>query len=66
MAASDRFRVTIKGRTAHAGHPHEGVDAILAAADFLQEVSHIVSRRVSPLIQQPSMWEPFPAGAVTM
>ncbi|BFK75729.1 MULTISPECIES: M20 family metallopeptidase [Acidaminococcus] len=49
MAASDRFRVTIKGRTAHAGHPHEGVDAILAAADFLQEVSHIVSRRVSPL-----------------
>ncbi|UQT39841.1 amidohydrolase [Acidaminococcus intestini] len=25
MAASDRFRVTIKGRTAHAGHPHEGL-----------------------------------------
>ena len=53
MAASDRFRVTIKGRTAHAGHPHEGVDAILAAADFLQEVSHIVSRRVSHFRREP-------------
>ena len=49
MAGSDRIRVKIKGRTAHAGHPHEGIDAIMAAADFLQQVSHIVARRISPL-----------------
>jgi amidohydrolase len=49
MAGSDRFRVEIKGRTSHAGHPHEGIDAIMAAADFLEQVNHIVARRVSPL-----------------
>ncbi len=49
MAGSDRIKVVIKGKTSHAGHPQEGVDAIMAAADFLQQVSHIVSRRVSPL-----------------
>lgn len=49
MAGSDRIKVVIKGRTSHAGHPQEGIDAIMAAADFLQQVSHIVSRRVSPL-----------------
>ena len=49
MAGSDRIKVVIKGKTAHAGHPQEGIDAIMAAADFLQQISHIVSRRVSPL-----------------
>ncbi|WP_105326285.1 M20 metallopeptidase family protein [Acidaminococcus provencensis] len=49
MAGSDRIKVIIKGKTSHAGHPQEGVDAIMAAADFLQQVSHIVSRRISPL-----------------
>lgn len=49
MAGSDRIKVVIKGRSSHAGHPHEGIDAIMAAADFLQQVSHIVSRRISPL-----------------
>ncbi len=49
MAASDRFKVRIIGKTSHAGHPNQGVDAIMAAADFLQSLSHIVSRRVSPL-----------------
>lgn len=49
MAGSDRIKVVIKGRSSHAGHPNEGIDAIMAAADFLQQVSHIVSRRISPL-----------------
>jgi amidohydrolase len=49
MAGSDRIRVEIKGRTSHAGHPQEGVDAIMAAADFMQQVSHIIARRTDPL-----------------
>lgn len=49
MAGSDRIKVVLKGKTSHAGHPQEGIDAIMAAADFLQQVSHIVSRRISPL-----------------
>ena len=49
MAASDRFKVKIIGKTSHAGHPNQGVDAVMAAADFLQALSHIVSRRISPL-----------------
>ena len=49
MAASDRFKVKILGKTSHAGHPNQGVDAIMATADFLQALSHIVSRRISPL-----------------
>ena len=49
MAGSDRIKVVIKGRSSHAGHPNEGVDAIMAAADFLQQLNKIVSRRISPL-----------------
>lgn len=49
MAASDRFKVKIIGKTSHAGHPQQGVDAVMASADFLQALSHIVSRRISPL-----------------
>ncbi len=49
MAGSDRIKVVISGKTSHAGHPQEGIDAIMAAADFLQQLSHIVSRRISPL-----------------
>ncbi len=49
MAGSDRIRVEITGRTSHAGHPQEGIDAIMAAADFMQQVSHIIARRVDPL-----------------
>jgi len=49
MAASDRFKVKIIGKTSHAGHPNQGIDAVMASADFLQALSHIVSRRISPL-----------------
>lgn len=49
MAASDRFTVTIKGRSSHAAHPHQGIDAITIAADIIQEFNHIISRRIDPL-----------------
>ena len=49
MAASDRFKIKVIGKTSHAGHPDQGVDAIMASADILQQISHIVSRRINPL-----------------
>lgn len=49
MAASDRFKIKVIGKTSHAGHPDQGVDAVMATADILQQISHIVSRRINPL-----------------
>lgn len=49
MAASDRFKLTLIGRTSHAAHPHQGIDAIMAAADVLQNFSHIISRKINPV-----------------
>lgn len=49
MAASDRFKLTLIGKTSHAAHPHQGIDAIMAAADVLQNFSHIISRKINPV-----------------
>jgi len=48
MAASDTFEITIHGRHAHAGWPQDGVDAIAAAAAFVQQAQTVVSRRIDP------------------
>ena len=40
MAASDHFLVHIKGKSTHGAEPHNGVDAIVAAANW------IVKRRI--------------------
>ncbi len=49
MAQTSEFSVIIHGESAHGAQPHRGVDAILAAAQFISQVQSIVSRRVSPL-----------------
>ena len=49
MAAADFFKVTITGRGGHAGLPHTAVDTIAAAAAFVGQLQHIVSRRIDPL-----------------
>ena len=49
MAASDHIRIVMKGKTSHAAMPHKGVDAIVAAAQFLTAAQTIISRRVNPL-----------------
>ena len=49
MAASDRFRLTIHGKSAHAALPHQGVDAISLSASVLQSFSTIISRRMDPM-----------------
>ena len=49
MAAADFFKITLKGKSAHASKPHMGVDPILMAAQAINSIHHIVSRKVDPL-----------------
>ena len=49
MASSDAFDVTIKGTAGHGAHPHLAVDAIVAAAHFVEQVQTIVSREIAPI-----------------
>lgn len=49
MAASDRVTVTIRGRSSHAAMPQRGVDAIVAAGQFITAVQTLISRRINPL-----------------
>ena len=44
MAAPDRFLITIRGRGAHAGNPHQGIDPIPAAAALIQGAQALISR----------------------
>jgi len=48
-AASDDFRLMVRGHSAHGARPHEGVDAVAIAAQLITAFQQIVSRRVSPL-----------------
>lgn len=43
------FNLKVTGKSAHVGQPHEGVDAVLAAASITVELQSIVSREVDPL-----------------
>ena len=49
MAAADRFACEIRGRGAHAAHPHAAADPILAAAHAVVALQQVVSRRLDPL-----------------
>lgn len=47
-AASDHLKIKITGKSAHASMPHEGTDAIVAAAATVTALQNIISRRVDP------------------
>lgn len=49
MASSDRFFITIRGRSSHGAQPHRGVDAIVVSAQALTAIQNIRSRRIDPL-----------------
>ena len=49
MASSDRFVITIRGRKVHGAYPHEGVDAVVVAAQAILALQAIRSRRVDTL-----------------
>ena len=48
LAASDVFRVTIKGRQAHGAAPHLSIDPVVAAAQVILAFQTIRSRNLSP------------------
>jgi amidohydrolase len=45
MAASDTFRIVVKGRQTHGSRPWGGVDPIVASAQILEGIQSIVSRQ---------------------
>jgi len=49
MAAADTFRITLKGKGAHAAMPHTGRDPILAACHLVTALQSIVSRNVDSM-----------------
>ncbi|HET7201933.1 MAG TPA: amidohydrolase, partial [Steroidobacteraceae bacterium] len=46
MAASDRYRILVKGRQTHGSRPWGGVDPIVAASQIVMSLQTIVSRQV--------------------
>lgn len=46
MASSDKFIAHIRGKKVHGAYPHEGVDAIVVAAECVQALQTIRSRRI--------------------
>lgn len=49
MAGSAELRVEVRGRSAHAAMPHEGVDAVVLAAQGVVAAQQVVSRHLSPM-----------------
>lgn len=50
MASSDRFWLKLKGRASHAALPHQGVDAIVMAAEAIQQIYMIRARQMDPIV----------------
>ena len=48
MANADEFRVRIKSKGGHGANPHEGVDTLMIASQFVVQAQTIVSRLFDP------------------
>ncbi len=48
MASCDNFKIIVEGVSAHGSAPHQGVDAIVAAANIVMQVQTLVSRLNDP------------------
>ncbi|MCK4404259.1 MAG: amidohydrolase [candidate division Zixibacteria bacterium] len=49
MAQADNFDIVISGTGGHGARPHDGVDAIVVAAQVIQALQTIPSRKISPV-----------------
>jgi amidohydrolase len=47
-AAADQFRIVVTGRPGHAAYPHLTADPVVASADLIGTLQHLISRRVDP------------------
>lgn len=48
MAMTSEFYIDVLGKSGHAADPDQGIDAIVATADYVSALQKIVSRTVSP------------------
>ncbi|MFZ2960244.1 MAG: amidohydrolase [Candidatus Ozemobacteraceae bacterium] len=48
MASTDDIKIVIHGKNSHGAKPHEGIDAIVVAANVINALQTIRSRRVDP------------------
>lgn len=51
LANSDRFFCSLLGKGGHAAAPHEGIDAIAMAGQFITSLQNVVARQISPFTQ---------------
>src|SRR5205085_89713 len=49
MASSDKFLITIHGKKVHGAYPHDGIDAVVVAAESIMALQSIRSRRINTL-----------------
>lgn len=49
LASSDAFTIRIIGRSVHAAWPHKGIDPVVVAAECIQALQTIRSRRIDPV-----------------
>ncbi|MEY2772159.1 MAG: putative hydrolase YxeP [Pseudomonadota bacterium] len=49
FASSNEFRITIRGKGAHAAMPHNGIDPVPAACQMVQAFQNILTRNKHPL-----------------
>jgi amidohydrolase len=47
-AAADTFTITVKGKSAHAARPQEGIDAVVIAAEIVTALQTVISRALDP------------------
>lgn len=47
-AAADQFTITVEGRPGHAAYPHLTADPVVASADVIGTLQHLISRQVDP------------------
>ena len=47
-AAADEFTIVVNGRPGHAAYPHLTADPVVAAADLIGTLQHLISRQVDP------------------
>ncbi|HHY79678.1 MAG TPA: amidohydrolase [Thermoanaerobacter sp.] len=48
-ASSDMFDIIVKGKSSHGAEPHKSVDAIVIAANIVNMLQTVVSRKANPL-----------------
>jgi len=46
MASSDSFVITVRGKKVHGAYPHDGIDAVVVAAECVSALQTIRSRRI--------------------